>query len=142
MLEKIKQVIKKYKMSSLPRAYVNCKRCYALAEIAHDEIVARHGEDVSEKTERDELFQNDQLYNARNESMKALEETLEKANSMVEKFEEQYTKKQIEESKVLNKIYEDSIVKSVKFAHALISCAGCDYSQPKIANSMKNHVFE
>ncbi|MBR9682927.1 hypothetical protein GOV03_00095 [Candidatus Woesearchaeota archaeon] len=84
---------------SYQRAYVNCMRCYELA----DRIATTLGKekDVSE---------NDQLYIARNEAMKALEQILA--------------------SQVARHLPDGED----RSKEALKVCVNCDFSTPSIAN--------
>jgi hypothetical protein len=86
---------------SLERAYVNCERCHGLAkkEIDKSTIVLQYNDP---ETRKKLLYENDQVYEARNEAMKALEDAI---------------------------IYSDN--GSIE-GKALESCRGCDYSLPKI----------
>jgi hypothetical protein len=85
------------------RAIVNCQRCYALAsELSPNEVEGR-----VEKAVRD-----DQVWAARNEALRALEE-----------MPESFAKESFDSSRKRNS--------------SLNVCKDCDYSKPEIANILK-----
>ncbi len=98
---------------SLQRAQVNCERCYNL--------VKQHKGYVEKEAERTKTFLDDRLYNARNEAMKALEESGRQAL----KAQEVHRSEKIGVSTI--ELSND----------ALSTCASCDYKEPRIANLVK-----
>ena len=61
---------------SIQRAIVNCERCYELTEIELDEEFGPKGDYENIEKRRKRIIKNDQIWNARNEAMKALEDEL------------------------------------------------------------------
>jgi len=93
---------------SLQRAQVNCRRCYALVRIIGDakEIaITPVG-----------VYQDDQVYAARNEAMKALDEHIRDC---------------ILDTAIRNTAQNDSGVRIA--LPALDACVKCDYSAPGIS---------
>jgi hypothetical protein len=86
---------------SIQRAYVNCERCYKIAE--------RKG-----YKNFNESIEDDQLFTARNEAMKALEETIITFHEYPQVFGKE-------------KFFAD-----MSIVHALITCKSCNYSKPEI----------
>ncbi len=93
---------------TLPRAYVNCRRCYELASAIDP------GQD---KTIR--IINDDQVYTARNEAMRALEHVLDITA----------TEQDLSPTR--------SIAQEILANKGLEACMNCDYSQPKIADLVK-----
>lgn len=87
---------------SLERAYVNCKRCFYSAE-----CIKKENENY--KVIPESFFsRSDDLHDARNEALKALEE----------------------------KSFETIVEKNIKKLLSR-ECMGCDFSSPKIADSAR-----
>ena len=90
---------------SLQRACVNCERCYNLAQI-------------DAKTRYTNLYDNDLLYEARNEAMKALEH--------------------VTDTIPFSQAKEMNPSPGVIAFKALQACSLCDYSSPKIVETVEN----
>lgn len=97
---------------SLERAAVNCRRCRELAE----------NHKINGKVNDGMAIKDDQVYGARNDAMKALEEEIRKIDFyLVNKVElGEYAKRR-------------QMIDRTKVIEALEDCVGCDYSLPKIA---------
>ena len=123
---------------SIERACVNCERCYELADYAIRNCKATVGgmgttgesDEQREsrieaviadpKVRKDAVYGDDQIYAARNEAMKALERVNISYNEAVSLTERKDT--------------NDSIIAK----KALLACRSCDYSAPKIVETVEN----
>lgn len=85
------------------RAKVNCKRCYGLLD-----FLSSIGRDS-----REEILENDQVYAAGNEAMKALESCFESQSSALQ-----------------------TAAKT-----ALKACYGCEYKRPSIIDVLEGKLF-
>lgn len=103
---------------SLERACVNCERCFYLANsitLRWDSIERKHKSEVKK-----ELYENDQVYQARNEAMKALEDVDNKL----------YLEMALAGSPVSG--YDPN-----KVDKALKACGSCTYDEPRIVEVVK-----
>ena len=101
---------------SLERAYINCQRCYEIAKPHMDQL---HQYNDEEEVTR-EMVENDQLYVARNDAMKALETIVNHIDNMpLELRNSDFNKYGIGNKRALA-------------SNSLEACKGCDYKSPAI----------
>ena len=105
---------------SLQRAYINCQRCY---ELVKPHANQPHSEADKEAVIR-EMAEDDQLYEARNETMKALETVVQRIDCMLPPNSE------ISDPDLRSNIHHERSQAS----SFLDACKGCDYKSPTIAD--------
>jgi hypothetical protein len=106
---------------SLQRAYINCQRCYGLVKPHANQM---HSEADKEAIIR-EMNEDDQLYTARNETMKALE-------TVVSNFD---LRDSIEHNvNARRNISDEAMCERSQASSLLDACKGCDYKSPTIAD--------
>ena len=98
---------------SLERACVNCERCYNLASIE----IKNFPENYALR-----IYQDDQTYIIRNEAMRALEKVIDNTNREMAML---YHEKNEENPAVIAQ-------------KALQACSLCDYTSPKIVETVEN----
>jgi|TARA_B100001971_G_scaffold144685_1_gene133848 hypothetical protein len=106
---------------SLERAKINCERCYGLAEQLREENPL--SANLKKKAMSNIYLNNDRLYNARNEALKALEH---------------HHKVCLDNVKILNEKLENT--NHTICYDASEKCYDCNYENPKIADIINDEV--
>lgn len=115
---------------SLQRAAVHCNRCHGLASAIKKELeVDDRGDDGTIALER---LENDQLYVARNDAMKACEDGVVHAMNMIQKYLSQDDIAfeggvECSRQRAIHRLIRDTADRGLDL------CVGCDYSEPLIA---------
>ena len=113
---------------SLERAYVNCLRCYQLAKPYINEIVGGPDNNISVRAD---LAEDDKIYTARNDAMKALE-------AVVSGFDMRESIGNISEIKMS----DEAMFTRAGASQSLEACKGCIYYSPAIVDLLDSRDTE